>query len=421
MPYATKDEIISKTAERLQYFGPLRSQMENEDKYIEGTFLAGIPENLGYKQRTPPTASEWIDVGINIYTADNPHARMWPRGSTPEDEERDSKCEDFCNLTMKAARIEIREHHRKQLSRGMSVLSPYIDWRFFGKKQYRGEDFSRPVWEMSDKELKAFKEYERQRLFHFPVRIRAIDPLRVLPSPVIEDMIPEDVIEYYQMTVAAATHWAKSNGLTWTSNKKDTTLVPFHAFTSATEIVYLLDKEVVYRGANPYGFVNYLIVPSGYGQRDWECRPEKLYRSIISKRKDMLKMEARALSMLDALNARQAFQNVKLIGEENDVEVLYPDRKVSLNPNDVIREIPDKVMVDILKGDAIPPGLFDELAILQQKAQPPVALAGGRPTGVYSGEHQELIAGFAKSLYKEPFKLSEIALAIACGMALRMA
>ena len=72
-----------------------------------------------------------------------------------------------------------------------------------------------------------------------------------------------------------------------------------------------------------------------------------------------------------------------------------------------------------MQGEQPPPGLFQQLAMIKEYAAPPAVLSGGRPTGVYSGQHQETLISTAKPIYKEPFKNLEDGLSVLMGMGMR--
>jgi len=174
---------------------------------------------------------------------------------------------------------------------------------------------------------------------------------------------------------------------------------------------------------NIFGFCPYVHIGSGAGQSSYEGKPEYLYRSLIWGKRDMLKLEVRTLSALDAINSRYAFPRFKIkMANLNDdlLKKLYPSGKVPTDPDKLIYEVKDQLEIEMIEGEQPPAGLFQEYAFLQSQAQPPEVLAGLRPTGVYSGQHQETLLATAKPIYKDAFKNLEDGLAVAMGMGTRI-
>ena len=99
---------------------------------------------------------------------------------------------------------------------------------------------------------------------------------------------------------------------------------------------------------------------------------------------------------------------------------MYPDGKVPTDPAKWLYDVRDQLETVILTGEQPPTALFTQLAMVKEYSSPPTVLSGQRPTGVYSGQHQETILATAKPVYKDPFKNLEDGLGVAMGMGARV-
>lgn len=404
----TIDKILAKLGQRKAYYGELHKQQKDIDEYYELTFKAGVPKI--YSQVTPPTAREWIDIGVRNFTLDNPRAKVPQRGHSEAARKRDAILESFYNYWLKTIILQIKDGAKKLPLRGEVFIKVELD------DTYYGVDLEK----MGEKEKERFEE---RRLFHFPLIVTVVDPINVYASPAHNGLRPVDVIESYNMTVAEALNLCEMRGWKWKTNKKESDTVEWTSYFSDKHRCFLIDKEPVLDPpvqSNFLDFCPYVHAAAGWGQTSYEGKPEYLYRSILYGKQDMLKLESRVLSQTDTLVGRYAWERYKLQGPSLDViKQVYPDLKVSTNPDEPILET-DQVKVEILKGDSPPPGIFQELAVVSAYAQPPQVLSGMRPTGVYSGQHQESLMASAKPIYKDVFKNYEDALGVVMGMGARI-
>jgi len=405
----TVDEIKSLVNERTTYYSTLHAEQKTDDNYYELVYDASVPTELGYDQRTPQTARDWVDIGVRHFTLDNPKAKVFARGNSDTARRKDGIMEAFYNFWLRLMILQIKEAAKKLLLRGESFFKIWIDDTYFGLDV-----------EGLDKEQR--EERERQRLFHFPLIVNVPDPINVFTSPAHNDMIPVDVVESYALTVSEALNLCKRNGWKWETNKKGTNTVKWVSYISDEWRCFLLDDVPVLTPEvqpNILGFCPYVHIPSGFGQKSYEGKPEYLYRSILYGPRDMIKMESRVLSQVDAMNARYAWPKIKVTGEEEDVKQLYGGGKLKLSPNEVIRET-ERVKVEVLQGEQPPPAVFQQLAMVSARAGPPVVLSGSRPSGVYSAQGIEDLLTTAKPIYKDAFKNLEDGLAILLCMGARI-
>jgi len=394
------EEVTEKAKDYEDFYHELHEQQKDIDEYYELTFPAGVPK--GYSQITPPTAREWVDAGVRTFMMDNPKVWMRARGVSDEDRKKDADCESLLNFWLSREIIAIKRNARKLLIRGESYIKLWPDDTFYGE-------------DLSDEE-------KEKRLFIFPVILSTPDPINVFPSPAHNGLVPVDVVEQYKITVSEAKNICRRNGWKWETNKKDTALVKWIAYSDESVRCFLIDGEPILPQEvqdNWLKFCPYVHIDAGFGQTSYEGKPEYLYRSIIYPRKDFLKAETRIFSQNDAVCSRYAWTRMVIDGEQEDVDKLYGDTVINMNPDLPIRTS-DKVKVTFLEGEQPPPGMFQHLSVVSAKAQSPVVLSGNNPTGVYSGEHAEVLTAEGKSNYKDAFKNMEEGLAIASGMVLKI-
>lgn len=133
----TVEEIKELRAARETFYSELHNQQKIDDKYFELEYSAGIPTKIGYEQRTPPTAREWVETGVNNYTLDNPRATVAARSNSDSGREKDAKLEKFLNYWLQLIVIQIKQSSTKLLLRGESFCKLSMDDTYFGS--YKGK------------------------------------------------------------------------------------------------------------------------------------------------------------------------------------------------------------------------------------------------------------------------------------------
>ena len=389
------EEIQKRYKSYEKYYETLHAQQKEMDGFYELVFDADVPP--GYATRMPSTARDWIDVGVRHFTLDNPKSKVFPRNSSESARKQVEILETFYNFWLRKDVVAIKDAAKKLLIRGEVFLKVNMDASYFGST-------------------------DENRLFHFPLSLTVPDPINVFASPGHSGFNPPDVIECFKITVAEAEDMCERNGWKWTTSKKPDQFVEWFSYISAEWRCFLLDKIPVLTPEvqpNILGFCNYVHVDSGAGQSSYEGKPEYQYRALTWGKRDMLKMEAKTFSVYDAINERFAWLRYKAKGDPELIKKYYPEG-VPTDPSQLLYEIPDQLEFSILEGGNPPPGLLQELAMVQAQALPPTVLGGGKPPGVYSGTHQEGLMSAAKTTYKAPFKNLEEILGIGMGMGTRI-
>lgn len=390
------EDIQSRYQAYEKFYQQLHDDQKEIDDYYELVFDAKVPTN--YPTRMPSTARDWIDVGVRHFTLDNPKAKVYPRNDGEKASNQVALLETGYNFWLRKDIRIIKNTAKKLLLRGEAFIRVNMDDTYFGTK-------------------------DEERLFHFPLSISDPDPINVYCSPAHEGLVPHDVIEKYDITVAEAQWLCESNGWKWTTTKKPDTNVEWFSYYSAKDRYFSINGEPVLTPEiqlNIFGFCPYVHIGAGFGQSNYEGKPEYMYRSIIWGKRDMLKMEVRVLSALDAINSRYAWPRWKAslidVAVMDELRKLYPGGQVPTDPEQWLYEIIGRVEIKIQEGETVPPALFQQYALIQSEAQAPEVLSGSRPAGVYSGQHQEALIATAKPIYKDAFKNLEEGLGVAMGM-----
>lgn len=402
-------ELLEERDRRVGFLAKHHEIQKQLDNYYELTYDAGVPRDLGYPQRTPRTARDWIEVGVNNHTLNNPKAIVPLRANNETARQQATRLEMFYGAFMRLYIQSFKQMAKKVLARGEALARVWVDDYYYGAD-----------WASMDQGQK--DALHAEMFSRFPVKIIVPDPINCFPSPVHLDgngFIPEDVIEEYLMTKAEVVSLCKRNH--WrvpskVNSMSSTEMVKWTSYYSKTQRIFLAEDEKVLDGPNILGFVPYVHVPSGYGNTSYEGKPEYYYRSILYGVKDMINLQTRALSQIDAILSGWAWPRPKIHGDMDKISKLY--KNFSMDPNEPVLE-DEGVDITFLQGQAPPPELFSHLGIVSSMAEPPKALQGMRATGVYSGEHQEALISYAKPIYRDPFKNLEQGIALLNGMAAR--
>lgn len=394
------EEIQQRFKAYENFYQQLHKDQKETDDYYELTFDAKVPEN--YPARVPPTARDWVDVGVRHYTLDNPRAIVYPRNDSEAARNEAAIKEMFYNFWLRKEILKIKRGAKKLLKRGEAFVKVIMDDAYLGRD-------------------------DEQRLFHFPLSLLFTDPINTFPSPAHRGLVPVDVFEQFNITVAEAEELCETNKWRWKTDKSATDLVEWRSYLSDNWRCFTLDDEPVLTPEvqpNILGFCNYVHIDAGFGDDNYEGKPEYLYRSILWPKRDMLKLDVRTLSALDAVNARFAWPQKTVIlgdvGAKNELEQIYPGGNIPTDPDKWLYQIKDRVMIDTIRGEDLPAGLLQEYALIQNLARVPQVLTGVNPTGVYSGEHGQTLVAEAKPIYKDPFKNMEDGLGVTMGMGARI-
>lgn len=404
------DEIKTRKKDYEDIWKATHNEMETDLSFIELEFDAGVPQK--YPIRIPPTAREWTFTAMRHFCLDKCIVRMVPRGQSETARRKDGRCERFLNYWFNQQMMQVRQLPLYATGLGQSIARVVVDPTYMGLE-----------WSKMSPELR--KDMEEKRLFHLPVKLDTPHPINVFCSPYTENFVPQDAFIVYPMTVAEARGLARARGWDWTTDKKGTEEIEWVEYINSEIVCFLLDEEPVAGGIRPniLGFVPMASMPSGFGFADPKGQLDKIFRSIIAKRRDMLKMEVANLSQREAIYGFLGWPRWKLIGRQEMIEELYGDNaEIDINdPTSLLRALPDgEVDIQVLQGGQLPPGFMEHTASIMDVAHVPPILAGQRPTGIYSAKAFETVLGTAKPLYKDTIRYIEQGLSVVGGMVLKI-
>jgi len=412
------DKLKTKRKEWEAHYDTLKTQQKENFSFYELSYDANIPTSLGYEQKTPSTARDWVDFGIMHYTLDKPQDVVKPRNSSDSAREQATMLEAFYNYWLGRIILEIKGNAKKQLWGGECFFKLVVDDTYYGT--YKGK-------KISDLKGDKLEEFQEKRSTAFPLRIECPNPVNIYPSPAGRGFWHPEYIEYYEMTVAQAEELCDRNGWTaWKNEKgnKSTSTVPYTVYYSDSQRCILIDDTPVLEGdvqPNWLRFTPYVHIDAGLGTESHEGKPEYKHRSIFHGKKDMIKLQTRLLSQIDAICKRYAWPRIELKGDLEIIKGLYGAKGEGFDPNlsGVQVSSPD---FDILyhQGEQVPQALFTYAAAISSMAEPPPVLGGQRPPGVYSGYGTVSLLTTAKPIYKDPFKNMEDGLSVLMGMGARV-
>lgn len=398
------EDVLTLRDQREKYYRTLHDQQREYDNYYELVYKVGLPEAYASQQVTPSTARDWIDAGVNLYTMDKPTAYVAPLEATETFRKSASIQNMFYNFWLRKMILQIKENAKKLLLRGNCFFELWIDDEFYGvAPENQGADF------------------EKRRKLSFPLKTFTPDSLNVYPSPASSGFHVPNYIKSYKMTVAEIKLLAENNKWKWKTDKPDDEMVEWISFYSDEYRCFLLDgKPVLHPAVQPniLKFCPMVQIVSGLGQESYEGKPEYLARSILYRKKGEIDEETQLISQVQQILSDWAYPRPIIHGDKAAVEKAYPDG-LDMNPQNPLH-VPTGTEVEFRQGQQPPPALFQHLISVQESARVPAALAGQRPTGVYSGVGNEIAVSHAKPIYKAPFKNLEDGLAVFLGMGARV-
>lgn len=409
----TIEEIKSKLSAWEDFYGTLHQNQMDMDEFYELTFSADVPSR--YPTRKSSTPRDWIDVGVRHFTLDNPTCLFPIRRDSDEARARSAMLDKAGTFWLDKDTEAIKDAAKKVLLRGECFLKLNMDDTYFGGY----EDM--PVNELTAEEL---VEYREKRLYHFPLYITVPDPINVYCSTAHDGLVPLEVIESFEMTIAEAEALCERNNWKgWSADgRKPSAKVKWISYYSRYWRCFILEDVAVLSPEvqpNIFGFVPYVHFSAQAGQSGYDGAPEKKYRAIIHGKQDEFKMESRLLSQIDAINTRYSWLRYIFRGNPDVIKKYYPNG-VPTDPDELLFEIPEQMELKVMEGEEPPDGLFNQLGLLTQRAAPPAVMSGVRPTGVYSGQYFESLVATAKPQYKDAFKNLEKGLATLVGLGLRL-
>jgi hypothetical protein len=320
-PYKrTVSEIVTLYRELKTWYQPWHEQQLFDDRFYNLLYDVAMSENPhNFEAVRPPTATTIVDMAADHAAGNFPRLHIPKRRETSKDEAR-------ATLMMKAGQ---GFWYRTIASQPVNILrawaqSAALRGAICGSLLYNPDkwptmplpsDFGgteTPEYQEEKEEVEA----ERRSLW--PFELQYIDPLDVYPDPATEGR--DFVIHAFERRAYEIKRawpnwdWTLPGGKT----AKSTDWVTFISYFDQHYKAYILagsgtasnsgepllgmQEGVVEHG---YGFLPYLFIPGGFGSPFG--LPQHRYRGLLTNIRDLLKLEARRMTHMDAIIAQQAF------------------------------------------------------------------------------------------------------------------
>ena len=314
-------EIVQIYRELKTFYLPWHEQQLFDDRFYNLLYDVAMSENPhNFEAVRPPTATTIVDMAAD-HAAGN-----FPRLHIPKRKET-NKAEERANLMMKAGQ---GFWYRTIAEQPINILrawaqSAALRGGICGSLLYNPE-----MWPLmpqpsklggidSDEYKEAVEEVEEERRSLWPFVLQYIDPLDVYPDPATEG---KDFIIHaferrayeikrawpnWDWTIPGSARQAKSTDWVtfiayWDKHFKSYIIAGKGTGSDGGEPLIPLQDGVIEHG---YGFMPYVFIPGGFGSPFG--LPQHRYRGILTNIRDLLKLEARRMTHMDAIIAQQAF------------------------------------------------------------------------------------------------------------------
>ncbi len=314
-------EIVQIYRELKTFYLPWHEQQLFDDRFYNLIYDVAMSENPhNFEAVRPPTATTIVDMAAD-HAAGN-----YPRLHIPKRKET-TKAEDRATLMMKAGQgfwystiasypVNIlRDWAQSAALRGAicgSLLYNPDKWPLLPQPSKLGGIHSQEYKDACD-------DVYAERRSLWPFELQYIDPLDVFPDPATEG---KDFIIHaferrayeikrawpnWDWTVPGSSRQAKSTDWVtfiayWDAHYKRYIIAGKGTGSVGGEPLIPLQDGVVEHG---YGFMPYIFIPGGFGSPFG--LPQYRYRGILTNIRDLLKLEARRMTHMDAIIAQQAF------------------------------------------------------------------------------------------------------------------
>lgn len=363
LPKPTIESIVEIYRERKSHYSIWHDQQREDQRFYDLMFEVAVSETpTAFEQVRPPSATTIVDLCADHAAGNMPRLHVPRRKETAKAEEQTTLMEKaatgaWYRWSQDAPRNIMRSLAQSGALRGAIGARLLYDpdkWPDLPLPSKLGGTESQAY-------LDALEEAEAERRSAWPFDLAPVDPMDLYPDPATEGRT--DIIHAFERFA----YEVKRIWPTWDMRlpgsdqpMKDTDKVEFIAYHDRTWRAYIVAGVGTYqntgRGLLPrggvvkhgYGFLPYFFVSGGFGSPFG--RPEHRYRGILTNARDLLKLEARRMTHLDAIIAQQAFPwiivrqgiepNMGLMG----VTRVPPDMK----PQDAVYEMRPQVPIQEL-------------------------------------------------------------------------
>jgi hypothetical protein len=359
----TIDEIIALRWDLESTYAQWHAQQADDDRFYNVLYAvsSSLPPDA-FEQVRPPSAAQIIDMAADHSAGNSPRLHVPRRKETAKAQSQTSIMEKagvgFWYRNIAKAKVNpLRAWAQSGALRGAICASLFYDGDAWPDKPLPSK-----LGGIESADYKAaYDNYEALCADAWPFNLNYEDPMYAYPDPATEGN------EYVILAFKRKAYEVKRAHPSWNyilagqsepCNPNDE--LEFISYADKEYRAYIVagvgqmskgrgllgsGDGVVKHG---YGFVPYFFIPGGYGSPFGS--PEHRYSGLITKARDLLKLEARRMTHLDAIIAQQAFpwivhqQGVQANMELMGVTVVPPGTKVQdaiteLRPSIPIQEI----------------------------------------------------------------------------------
>lgn len=319
----TVDEIVSLKYELTTHYQAWYEQMRRDDTFYTQKYQVfpdgGAPPD-GYEQVRPPSATQIIDMAADHSAGNFPLIHVPRRKETAQAQSQTTLMEKagqgfWYRCIAKSPRNPIRSWAQSGALRGAIGASLLYVADAWPDKPLPSEHGGTQSKDYKD----AFDEYEALARSAWPFKLDYIDPLMMLPDPETEGQT-YIIVAFKDTAAAVKRRWPDWD---WRINSteavKPTDEVEFISYWDDTYCSYIVSGQGMDKGRaltsaydgvrkHGYGFLPYSFTAGGYGSPFG--KPEDRYAGLITRALDLLSLEARRTTHLDALIGQQAFPNI---------------------------------------------------------------------------------------------------------------
>ena len=388
---------------RMAIYNNLRFDQKKAQDFYNQNFDFKI--YMTFEKLKLPTARQMQDTFVSHLPLSNPVVEVVPFKDKPPYNERSLTLQDFYYGLL---RQNMRQTDNFILNSAKDI-------------GIRGEAFLKILWDvnvlggMPKKEKGESGEAYKDRvgiyyLEKMPIKISSPDPMFCYPSKDHIDCTPTDMLEVYTVLAGQVRRVFPK----WKSTLGDHQLVDIYEWWTDKARCFLagpnktpLTNDIE---ENPYGFVPYVHVYSGWGVPDQNNSPESKAVSILKGAYDLLIQQCRWFGYLDKAVAWTSMPQIQAKGKKDDYE---EGKGLTPYPGDVHYEEETKGVKITWAADRIPTGILEALGIsdaLLGREQPSV-LKGEAPRGIEAGYPMALMIGEARLKFGVPLMNLETLLA----------
>lgn len=372
-----------KAGKIINQFRPLRTMQKTAQDFYDMKYEIKILE--GYQPIKLPIARQLVETLVAHLPLTNPVVEVIPFKDT---------------TAYYAKAINQQEFFQALLQHSLAQSEPAIllAANDIGR---RGEAFIKTVYDFdlvnnglkkddkeSDEDYKLRKQsYLIERM---PLVLTCPDPMNCHPFSGHVDCHPVEMIEVYNIYAGELRRMFPD----WKSSKKDTDTGVLIEYWNAKKYCYLAEGVALTNGFedNPFGFVPYTHVYSGWGARTDDNLPEHKAVSMIFAAENAIKELSRYRAYLDKALAFSSMPVLHTEKEQNE----YPEGGLKIHPGMVLYG-GEKVDISWMAAN-LPAGILQAIMLGQSeinKAQPAV-LRGEAPRGIEAGYPMALMIGEAR-------------------------